>query len=666
MYEVGDRIEQYELEQCLNRDATGRVWKARDRDQGKTVEIKIGRNPAFLSYLRQKKEGAPGREYPGRVTIQAYRPDAEPPFMVREYIPGPDLSRILKERGRLEWEMSSTIICRVLDVLSPVHDRGELHRNLRPENVKIHLPEKPWFPLPEDPEVFVSDFGPGAETDRHRSELLVSGEARSRPDLMANGSFRYMAPEQKRKKKLEPATDIFAVGTILYELLTGEIPEGAFPYPSKKEASIPPEMDAIIWKSLRPDRKDRYRHAGEMKADLDLLREGGSPSAEREYHQKDLPGSSRNDIRHAELPLHVSERKSVYNLSELVDFAGNNPKALIPLLLTGHLSKWLRKSGEKRLSRLVRKLREEEENPSIAVQKFLEATGLVEAPDMELRPGSITPGPLYTGEEYSFDVDIRANGRGLLYGTCRKDRDVEWIRLETNHFSGRQNGIQGRIVTRHLEPDQDRTRYLIVETNGGTAKIPVSPQLQKRPPSPRFSPARQEIILEETGEVTESVQLENQGEKPLTGKLRAPADWIKLEEDRVSLEPGENRTVSFRVVRKKLENHPSFQRKGGGQHSATGAIELKTPDRTRTHRIEGITPRSPSRLGIPVGVITGLIPVASQVLYLLVFYNLMINWSEQEGSTEDELHRKTIVCENTYWILGLTLGMVLQFFFWFQ
>ncbi|MGH9567982.1 MAG: protein kinase domain-containing protein, partial [Candidatus Angelobacter sp.] len=193
-------------------------------------------------------------------------------FITMEHLQGRDLGSLVEERGKLPVEETLSIVRQVCSGLSSAHSEGVVHRDLKPSNIMIEPQGR----------VVVMDFGLARAQDQ---DLMTRTGA-----IM--GTFQYMSPEQAKGEKADARSDIFTVGIILYELLTGKAPyhcdssvasllkrtqEAAVP-PSTIDSSIPRPLNAIVCKCLERDLARRYQSVDELLADLEAVQDGRTAS----------------------------------------------------------------------------------------------------------------------------------------------------------------------------------------------------------------------------------------------------------------------------------------------------------------------------------------------------------------------------------------------------
>lgn len=207
-------------------------------------------------------------------------------FFVMEYLNGEDLAATIKREGPLPWERVRPIILQICDALAAAHDAGIIHRDMKPENCyRIRRGSNPDF-------IKVLDFGI-AKVNSDESD--GSGGRNLTRTGMIFGTPEYMSPEQAKGERVDHRVDIYAVGIILYELLTGRVPFIADTFmgtltkhmfeapPSPASVApgvhVPPEVEAIILKALQKERDYRFQSMGEMANAIRAVGTGAAPVA---------------------------------------------------------------------------------------------------------------------------------------------------------------------------------------------------------------------------------------------------------------------------------------------------------------------------------------------------------------------------------------------------
>jgi tetratricopeptide (TPR) repeat protein/predicted Ser/Thr protein kinase len=258
----------YEIVKVLGEGGMGTVYKAHDREVDQFVALKLIRpemasRPAILA--RFKQELLTARQVTHRNVIRIYELSEIDgvKFITMEFVEGCDLHRLLREKGKLSPEQAVEIIRQVSLALEAAHGAGVIHRDLKPQNIMQDNQGR----------VLVMDFGLARS-------LESDGMTRTGALL---GTMEYMSPEQALGKQLDARSDLFAVGLVFFELLTGNTPfkadtamasllkrnqERAVPA-MEVDGSIPKALSDIVGKCLERDLELRYQNVQEIQADLD-------------------------------------------------------------------------------------------------------------------------------------------------------------------------------------------------------------------------------------------------------------------------------------------------------------------------------------------------------------------------------------------------------------
>jgi hypothetical protein len=170
-----------------------------------------------------------------------------------EYVDGANL-RVLMRSGELTAEQALAIVPRICDALQYAHDEGVVHRDIKPENVLIDKKGR----------VKIADFGLAKLLGRDAADLTMITQTG-----MNLGTPRYMAPEQiEHPEQVDHRADIYSLGVVFYEMLTGELPMGRFDPPSSK-VQVDVRLDEVVLRSLEKNVDRRYQHASEVKTDVE-------------------------------------------------------------------------------------------------------------------------------------------------------------------------------------------------------------------------------------------------------------------------------------------------------------------------------------------------------------------------------------------------------------
>src|SRR4051795_551804 len=264
----------YELGELVGYGGMAEVHRGRDSRLNREVAIKLlradlARDPSFLNRFRREAHSAAGLNHPSIVAVydtgEDLSPDGTPqPFIVMEYVHGRTLRDIIKSEGRLPAPRAMEIVADVCAALEFSHRNGIIHRDIKPANVMI---------TPTGA-VKVMDFG--------IARAVADNSATVTQTANVIGTAQYLSPEQARGESVDPRSDVYSTGILLYELLTGVPPfrgdspvavayqhvrEGPRP-PSTLDPDIPRDVDAVVMKSLAKNQLNRYQSAGDMRQDL--------------------------------------------------------------------------------------------------------------------------------------------------------------------------------------------------------------------------------------------------------------------------------------------------------------------------------------------------------------------------------------------------------------
>src|SRR5438309_8479059 len=259
------RVGKFELHELIGEGAMGAVWRAYDSVIRRYVALKLlsraGRPTDAQERFMREARAAGALQHPNIVTIYDLGESDDQLFIAMELVDGRDLSSLIALSEPLALERKLDIVIEVLQGLSYAHDRGVIHRDIKPSNVRVA----------SDGRVKIMDFG---------IARLQSAEATGSGSII--GTPTYMAPEQITNGAITPATDVFAVGCLLYELLTYEKPfEGESvhgvlyqvlttdPRPLRTVApSIPASLERVVIRAMAKAPQDRYETAKQMRATL--------------------------------------------------------------------------------------------------------------------------------------------------------------------------------------------------------------------------------------------------------------------------------------------------------------------------------------------------------------------------------------------------------------
>jgi hypothetical protein len=247
----------------------GAVYKARQVSLDRLVALKVlppeaGRDPAFAERFNREARALARLSHPNIVAVHEIGQAGEFYYIIMEYIHGVNLRQLMRA-GHLQSEQALRIVPQICDALQFAHDESVVHRDIKPENILLDKKGR----------VKIADFGLAKLLGRDTENWTLTGSRQ------VMGTLYYMAPEQvERPLEVDHRADIYSLGVIFYEMLTGQLPVGRFPTPSEK-AGTDPHLDGIVLHALEREPERRYQHASDVKTDVEGTGQR-SPSPVRE------------------------------------------------------------------------------------------------------------------------------------------------------------------------------------------------------------------------------------------------------------------------------------------------------------------------------------------------------------------------------------------------
>ncbi len=274
--------DRYEIHRRLARGGMAQVYLARDRSLDRPVAVKelvpeFATDPSFVERFRREAQAAANLSHPNVVGVYDWGAQDGTYFIVMEYVDGPSLSRVLRSDGPFHPRRAAEIAAEVAGGLGFAHSRGVVHRDVKPGNVL----------LTRSGQAKVTDFGIARALSSPDEDLTQAGSVM--------GTATYFSPEQAQGLPVDPRSDLYSLGVVLYELVTGRPPfSGETPLaiaykhvqdqpapPSTLMSGLPTSLEAIIMKLLSKRPEDRYASAEDLRADLNRYLAGEPTVAER-------------------------------------------------------------------------------------------------------------------------------------------------------------------------------------------------------------------------------------------------------------------------------------------------------------------------------------------------------------------------------------------------
>ncbi len=263
-------LPKYGITSLLGRGGMGAVYEGRQLSLDRPVAVKIlsaaleGQSLGFAERFKNEARAMAKLNHPGIVAVHDFGEAAGSLcYIVMEFVGGTDVAKMIAEQGRLHTDHAMAIIAHVCDALAYAHERGIIHRDIKPANIMVGY----------DGVVKVADFGLAKMTQGESAGVTQSG--------LALGSLHYMAPESMiYGTEVDHRADIFALGVMLYHMLTGKVPRGLFAPPSQQIPGLDPRYDSIIHRAIQNDREKRYPSVNALRAELDNILTAPVPRVE--------------------------------------------------------------------------------------------------------------------------------------------------------------------------------------------------------------------------------------------------------------------------------------------------------------------------------------------------------------------------------------------------
>jgi len=284
--ELAARFPELEILELIGRGGMGAVYKARQKNLERLVALKIlppeiGRDPAFAERFAREAQAMARLSHPHIVAIHDFGERDGLFFFLMEYMDGLNLRQLMAS-GNVSPKEALAIVPQICDALQFAHDQGIVHRDIKPENIL----------LDRRGQVKIADFGLAKLTGRPTAAATAE---------QVMGTPQYMAPEQtQHPSEVDHRADIYSLGVVFYQMLTGELPLGKFEPPSHK-VRIDVRLDEVVLRALEKEPDRRYQQASQVKTEVETIattppRSGAGVAPDREKSVAGTPRFSRTAI----------------------------------------------------------------------------------------------------------------------------------------------------------------------------------------------------------------------------------------------------------------------------------------------------------------------------------------------------------------------------------
>ncbi len=257
--EIARRFPQFQVLEFIGRGGMSAVYKVRQTNLDRVVALKVlpaslGALPGFAERFAREAQALAKLNHPNIVAVYDFGTSEGLFYFLMEYVDGPNLRQVI-HGGKLAPAQVLAIVPKICEALQYAHDQGVVHRDIKPENILVG----------SKGQVKIADFGLAKllQRDSRQATLTATGQIMGTP--------QYMAPEQtEHPRDVDHRADIYSLGVVFYELLTGELPLGRFSPPSAK-VHIDLRLDEVVLKALEKEPERRYQRASELKSRVETV-----------------------------------------------------------------------------------------------------------------------------------------------------------------------------------------------------------------------------------------------------------------------------------------------------------------------------------------------------------------------------------------------------------
>jgi tRNA A-37 threonylcarbamoyl transferase component Bud32 len=254
--ELAPHFPQLEILELIGQGGMGAVYKARQLKLDRFVALKVlpqewGRDPAFAERFQREARALAKLNHPHIVAVHDFGEAGGHFYLLMEFVDGANLRRLLQS-GPLEPRLALQVVPQICDALQYAHEEGVIHRDVKPENILLDARGR----------VKIADFGLAKLVGPSRASFTLTGTHQ------VMGTLDYMAPEQRtRPQDVDHRADIYSLGVVFYEMLTGELPLGRFAPPSQA-SGVDGRVDDIVFRALEREPEKRYQRVSEVRDEV--------------------------------------------------------------------------------------------------------------------------------------------------------------------------------------------------------------------------------------------------------------------------------------------------------------------------------------------------------------------------------------------------------------